>query len=190
MAANKTFRLFMISLYRYISQFIERLGLITSYLALILVINTALVVVLRYAFNWAPIALQETMTYLHASLFMLGAAYTLKHDGHVRVDVFYQHYSEKKKALVNLLGTVLFLFPTCLFILFICFPYVESSWAMGERSVEGNGLPWLYLLKSLLLLQPILLMLQGAAEIIKNIMVLKGQTAFALPDVDQNGGRV
>ena len=166
----------MTNFYRFITQFIERLGLITSYLGLILVVITALVVAFRYIFNWAPIALQETMTYLHASLFMLGAAYTLKHDGHVRVDVFYQHYSEKKKALINLLGTTFLLFPTCLFILFICYPYVESSWQMSERSIEGNGLPWLYALKTLLLIQPALLILQGAAEVAKNLLIINGHT--------------
>jgi TRAP-type mannitol/chloroaromatic compound transport system permease small subunit len=174
----------MTRLYQTIIQFIERLGKLTGYLGLFLVINTALVVAFRYLFNWAPIALQETMTYLHASLFMLGAAYTLKHDGHVRVDVFYQHYTHKKKALVNLLGTLFLLFPTCLFILIICFPYVESSWAMGERSVESNGLPWLYALKALLLAQPVLLMLQGTAEIIKNLLILQNRT---IPQ-DQNAG--
>mgnify|MGYP003384518359 CR=1 FL=1 len=178
----------MTTYYRIVTQFIERLGVITGYLGFILVVNTALVVALRYAFNWAPIALQETMTYLHASLFMLGAAYTLKHDGHVRVDVFYQHYTEKKKALINLLGTLFLLFPTCLFIFIICLPYVESSWNMNERSIEGNGLPWLYALKALLLVQPVLLMLQGAAEVIKNIMILKGLTVPVTDHVDQNGG--
>ena len=98
--------------------------------------------------------------------------------------MFYQHYTHKKKALVNLLGTLFLLFPTCLFILIICFPYVESSWAMGERSVESNGLPWLYALKALLLAQPVLLMLQGTAEIIKNLLILQNRT---IPQ-DQNAG--
>ena len=153
--------------------FTESLGLGTRYLGLLLVVVTAAVVLLRYLFNYSPIDLQETMTYLHASLFMLGAAYTLKHDGHVRVDVFYQHMSQRKQALINLMGTVFLLFPTCLFVLIICFPYVESSWSIGERSVEGAGLPWVYLLKTLLLLQPLLLMLQGVAEIFKNVLLLK-----------------
>ncbi|MFT7110714.1 MAG: TRAP-type mannitol/chloroaromatic compound transport system permease small subunit [Psychrobacter glaciei] len=182
----------MTQLYQTILLFIERLGKLTGYLGLFLVINTALVVALRYLFNWAPIALQETMTYLHASLFMLGAAYTLKNDGHVRVDVFYQHYTEKKKALVNLLGTVFLLFPTCLFILIICFPYVESSWAMGERSVEGHGLPWLYALKALLLVQPLLLMLQGIAEIINNVLILQGRGSLQDQPIskDLSGGQL
>jgi TRAP-type mannitol/chloroaromatic compound transport system permease small subunit len=164
----------MFSLYSALNRFTEKLGLLTQYLGLFLVINTALVVALRYVFNWSPIALQEAMTYLHATLFMVGAAYTLKHDGHVRVDVFYQHYSERKKALINLLGTLFLLFPTSLFILIICLPYVESSWAIGERSIEGNGLPWVYLLKSLLLIQPVLLMVQGTAEALKNVLILQG----------------
>lgn len=161
----------------HINSFTEKLGLATRYLGLLLVIVTFAVVLLRYAFNWSPIALQETMTYLHASLFMLGAAYTLKHDGHVRVDVFYQNMTPHKQALINLLGTVFLLFPTCFFVLWICFPYVESSWAIGEKSIEGSGLPFVYLLKTLLLIQPTLLMIQGVSEILKSLNVLMGENA-------------
>jgi len=118
---------------------------------------------------------------------MVGAAYTLKHDGHVRVDVFYQHYSERKKALINLLGTLLLLLPTCLFILIICWPYVLDSWAIYERSIEGNGLPWVYLLKTLLLIQPSLLIVQGVAEALKNLLILKG-AALLNDDTEQQGG--
>ena len=157
----------------YIEAFITRVGLATRYLGLILVVNTALVVALRYLFNWSPIALQETMTYFHASLFMLGAAYTLQQDAHVRVDVFYQHMSERKQHWVNLLGTLFLLLPTCGFIFMICLPYVSSSFAMGERSVEGNGLPFLYVLKSLLLILPLLLSLQGIANLIRHTTALK-----------------
>jgi TRAP-type mannitol/chloroaromatic compound transport system permease small subunit len=163
----------MTSIQLYIETLITRIGLATRYLGLILVINTALVVALRYLFNWSPIALQETMTYLHASLFMLGAAYTLQQDDHVRVDVFYQHMSERKQHWVNLLGTVFLLLPTCAFIFIICLPYVASSFAMGERSIEGNGLPFLYLLKGLLLVLPILLSLQGIANLIRHGLALQ-----------------
>ncbi|NVK38973.1 MAG: TRAP transporter small permease subunit [Gammaproteobacteria bacterium] len=162
----------MTLLQQYIEAVIRRIGLATRYLAVILVINTTLVVALRYLFNWSPIALQETMTYFHASLFMLGAAYTLQQDGHVRVDVFYQNMSPRKQHWVNLLGTVFLLLPTCAFIFMICLPYVQSSFAMGERSVEGNGLPFLYVLKSLLLLLPLLLTLQGIAHLIHHGLAL------------------
>ena len=163
----------MNSLQLHIETLIRQIGLGTRYLSLILVIVTALVVALRYLFNWAPIALQEIMTYLHAGLFMLGAAYTLQQDGHVRVDVFYQHMSERKQHWVNLLGTLFLLLPTCIFIFVICLPYVESSIAMNERSIEGNGLPFLFVLKSLLLILPVLLSLQGIAHIIQHGLALK-----------------
>jgi len=163
----------MNSLQLHIETLIRQIGLGTRYLSLILVIVTALVVALRYLFNWAPIALQEVMTYLHAGLFMLGAAYTLQQDGHVRVDVFYQHMSERKQHWVNLLGTLFLLLPTCIFIFVICLPYVESSIAMNERSIEGNGLPFLFVLKSLLLILPVLLSLQGIAHIIQHGLALK-----------------
>lgn len=163
----------MSSLLLYIEAFIRRIGLATRYLGLILVINTTLVVALRYLFNWSPIALQETMTYFHASLFILGAAYTLQQDAHVRVDVFYQHMSERKQHIINLLGTLFLLFPTCGFIFIICLPYVSSSFAMGEHSVESNGLPFLFVLKSLLLILPILLSLQGIANLIRHGLALK-----------------
>ena len=179
----------MYSFQQSINRFIRVIGLGARYLALFLVINTALVVALRYAFNWAPIALQETMTYLHTSLFMLGAAYTLQQDGHVRVDVFYQHMNDRNKQLVNLFGTLFLLIPTCLFILIICYPYVASSWSMQEASIEGNGLPWLYVLKTLLLIQPSLLILQGIAEIIKNGLLLTGhEAALAEQAQSQQGG--
>ncbi len=150
-----------------INAFTEYWGHAIRWLGLILVIATGMVVALRYAMNWSPIALQEAITYVHASLFMLGMAYTLKHNGHVRVDVFYQKMSPRRQHWVNLLGTLFLLFPTCIFIFYICIPYVESSWVMGEKSIEGNGLPWVYWLKTLLLVQPILLMVQGAAEVLK-----------------------
>ena len=168
----------MHALYLLISKFIDGLGRVTRYLGLILVINTALVVALRYIFNWSPIALQETMTYLHTSLFMVGAAYTLKHNGHVRVDVFYQHMSVAKKQWVNIFGTLFLLFPTCAFVFISCLPYVASSWAINEHSIESSGLPWLFLLKSLLLVQPVLLMIQGVAEILKSTLILQGHEAF------------
>lgn len=167
----------MESIYQTIFDFNDRLGRAIRWLGLLLVISTGLVVALRYLFNWSPIALQETMTYLHASLFMLGAAYTLKHNGHVRVDVFYQNFSARKQAYVNLFGTLFLLFPTCLFILVICFPYVAASWEIKETSIEGNGLPFVYLLKTLLLLQPILLMVQGVGEVLMSIHQIKTQTA-------------
>jgi TRAP-type mannitol/chloroaromatic compound transport system permease small subunit len=104
----------------------------------------------------------------------MGFAFTLKHDGHVRVDIFYRGFSPRLKAIVNLIGGLLFLIPFCLLIFFISWDYVLASWVIRETSAENNGLPFIYLLKTLMLLMPATLVLQGIAEIIRSGLVLSG----------------
>ncbi|MDZ7803265.1 TRAP transporter small permease subunit [Thiohalophilus sp.] len=162
-----------------LSQFLERLseysGRAIAWLTGAMVCITFLVVVLRYGFDLGWIGLQEVITYLHATVFMLGAAYTLRHEGHVRVDIFYQRFGPRGKAWVNLLGTLLLLWPMCLFILLVSWDYVAVSWELLETSNEPGGLPFVYLLKSLLILMPLLLMLQGLATALQSWQVLRGQ---------------
>ena len=138
-----------------------------------MVLTTFLVVVLRYGFDWGSIALQESVTYLHAVVFMLGAAYTLRHDGHVRVDIFYRKLGPRGQAVVNLLGSLLLLLPVSLYILIESWPYVMSSWDVLEGSREAGGLPGVYLLKTLLLLMPALLVLQGLADGLRALLLLR-----------------
>lgn len=151
----------------------ELSGRLIAWFTLFIVIITFVVVTLRYAFDIGSIALQESITYLHAFVFMLGSAYTLKHDSHVRVDIFYRTMSDINKAWVDLLGTLFLLFPVCLFILFSSWDYVFSSWSMLEESSEAGGLAYVYLLKTSLLIMPILLMIQGSALVLKNLLVIK-----------------
>jgi TRAP-type mannitol/chloroaromatic compound transport system permease small subunit len=139
----------------------EWLGRAVSWLALAMVLVTFLVVVLRKGFDSGSIALQETVTFMHAALFMLGAAYTLRHDGHVRVDIFYQRFGLRGQALVELLGGLLLLLPTAIYIGYSSWDYVAASWSVHEGSREAGGLPGVYLLKTLLLLMPATLVLQG-----------------------------
>ena len=150
----------------------ETIGRLTSWLTVAMVATVLVVVVTRYFLQIGSIALQESVTYLHCMVFMLGLAYTLKHDGHVRVDIFYRGYSVKTKALVNLVGGVLFLLPLCCVLFFVSWDYVLASWAIKETSSENNGLPFIYLLKSLMLTMPVLLFLQGLAETVKNGLIL------------------
>jgi len=150
----------------------ELLGKWVAWLTLLMVLLTFSIVVLRYGFNLGWIAMQESVLYFHGLVFMLGAAYTLKHDGHVRVDIFYQKYSPKQKALLNLFGSLILLLPVCVFIFFISFNYVISSWQIMENSPEAGGLPLVYLNKSLILLLAITLFLQGLAEITRNVVTL------------------
>jgi TRAP-type mannitol/chloroaromatic compound transport system permease small subunit len=151
----------------------ELSGRIIAWLTLLIVLVTFIVVVLRYVFDFGSIALQESIIYLHAFVFMIGAAYTLKHEGHVRVDVFYRSMSNVKKAWVDLLGTIFLLFPVCLFILISSWDYVLTSWSLLEQSGEAGGLAYVYILKTALLVMPILLMLQGAAMALKSLLLIK-----------------
>jgi len=139
-------------------------GHAVSWLSLALVLLSMLVVVLRYGFDIGSIGLQETVMYLHGALFMLGLAYTLACDEHVRVDIFYRRFPPERRALVDLLGTLLLLTPTCVLILALSVQYVLASWSRMEGSADPGGLPLVYLLKTLLLVAPSLLLLQGLAE--------------------------
>ncbi|MBT0585914.1 TRAP transporter small permease subunit [Alteromonas sp. SM 2104] len=134
---------------------------------------TFLVVVLRYGVGIGWLALQESVMYLHAMVFMLGAAYTLREDGHVRVDVFYRRFGVGGQAWVNIVGTVLLLFPVCVFIFVMSWDYVARSWSLLESSQEAGGLPLVFLLKSLIPMFCIMMFLQGIADIIRYINVLR-----------------
>ncbi|MGB1263887.1 MAG: TRAP transporter small permease subunit [Cognaticolwellia sp.] len=150
----------------------ELLGKAVAWLTLLMVLLTFSIVLLRYGFNLGWIAMQESVLYFHGLVFMVGAAYTLKHDGHVRVDIFYQKYSPKQKAYLNLFGSLFLLLPVCVFIFFISLNYVMSSWQIMESSSEAGGLPLVYLNKSLILLLATTLSLQGLAEIVRNLLTL------------------
>ncbi len=148
---------------QYIDQLNEWVGRLTAWLTLAMVIVTFVVVVMRYLFDLGSIALQESITFMHAMVFMLGAAYTLRHEGHVRVDIFYRRFGERGRAWVDLLGVLLLLIPVTLFITWVSWEYVASSWALREGSREAGGLPGVYLLKSVIPLMALLLLLQGVA---------------------------
>ena len=150
----------------------ERVGNWLAWLATLLVLLTGIVVVLRYAFQTGSIALQESLIYINALLFTLGAAYTLKQGGHVRVDIFYSRMTGRNRALVDLFGTFFLLFPLCGFILWTSWDYVSFSWQIRERSVETSGLPFVYLLKTTILLLAGFLLWQGCAELCRAIKTL------------------
>ena len=161
-----------------ISQIIEQInewtGRLVSWLTLVMVIVTFTVVVMRYLFDQGSIALQESITVMHAMIFMLGAAYTLRHEGHVRVDIFYRRFGARGRAWVDLLGVLLLLIPVTLFIAWISWEYVASSWAIHEGSREAGGLPGVYLLKSVIPLMALLLLLQGLSMGWHAYCVLRG----------------
>ncbi len=159
-----------------IADTIERLinwcGRAVSWLTLLMVIVTFAVVVLRYLFDTGWIAVQESITYMHAAVFLIGAAYTLQQDAHVRVDIFYSRFNEQTRAWVDLCGALFMLMPFMFFIAWMSWEYVISSWNVLEGSREAGGLPGVFLLKSLMLVMAGLLMLQAGAQVIRAITIV------------------
>ena len=174
----------MTTIISYLDRVSEALGRLLATASLAIMAITFLVVLLRYGFNTSgmslggirisAIALQESVMYLHAILFMLASAYTLKHNGHVRVDVFYRKFSPRTRAWVDLLGTLLLLFPMMGFILWASLDFVAFSWQIQERSGEADGLPYIYLLKSLIPAMCVLMLSQGLIEVLRNMAILSG----------------
>lgn len=147
-----------------------------SWLTVAMVFAVLVVVVTRYFLQIGSIALQESVTYLHAMIFLLGIGFTLQHGGHVRVDIFYRQFAPRRKALVDFCGGIFFLMPVSVLIFYASWDYVWASWAIRETSAENNGLPFIYLLKTLMLLMPALLFLQGLSEILKSVLTLMGHS--------------
>jgi TRAP-type mannitol/chloroaromatic compound transport system permease small subunit len=162
-------------IHRSIDSFTDISGRILAWLTILMMVLLCLVVVLRYGFQIGSIPIQESVTYLHATVFMLGAAYTLKQDGHVRVDIFYRLSSPRTKAWINSLGAIIFLLPLCVYIFIISWGFVAQSWQTQEVSTEPGGLPAVFLLKTLIPLLAINLGLQGLAEILRNALLLMGK---------------
>ncbi len=174
----------------WLDQVDEWIGRAVAWAALGMVVVTFAVVVLRYLFGVGWIALQEVVIYLHALLFMAAASYTLRHQGHVRVDLFYRRFSPRLQAWVELFGTLLLLLPMSIFILWISWDYVAASWALREGSREAGGVPLLYLLKSLIPLMALLLLLQGVAALLRVLLVLLRERHQLYAEAPPPGGEI
>ncbi|MEJ2416008.1 MAG: TRAP transporter small permease subunit [Exilibacterium sp.] len=155
-----------------IDAFSEITGRAIAWLTLAMMIITCIVVALRYGFRFGSLALQESVTYLHACVFLLGIAFAFKHDAHVRVDIFYRRFSPRRKAWVNSLGSLVFLLPFCVFLLGVSWNFVANSWAVGEVSVNPGGIPAVFVLKTLLPVAAVTLALQGLADVLRNLLLL------------------
>ncbi len=141
-----------------------------------MVLVTFVVVVMRYVFDAGLIWLQESVVWMHAFVFMVGAAYTLQQEEHVRVDIFYRDMSPQRRAWVDSMGVVVFLLPLCGFLAWKAFDFVALSWKLQEASRESGGLPYplIPLLKSILVVMPVTLGLQGVALLARSIRTLRG----------------
>jgi TRAP-type mannitol/chloroaromatic compound transport system permease small subunit len=158
-----------------LDRFSALLGRASSWLTLLMVLVTFAVVVMRYVFDVGFIWLQESVVWMHACVFMMGAAYTLQLEGHVRVDIFYRDMSEARRAWVDILGVIVFLLPLCAFLGWAAFDFVAVSWNLHEASRESGGLPYplISLLKSILLIMPVTLGMQGLSLLLRSVTTLR-----------------
>ncbi|MBT8400780.1 MAG: TRAP transporter small permease subunit [Rhodothermia bacterium] len=162
-----------------IDRFSERTGRIVYWLTLFAVIIGSYNAVVRYLDRYTGLGLSsnfyiELQWYFFGVVFLLGAAYTLKHDAHVRVDVFYGRLSKKGQAWVTLLGTILFLFPFCILMLIVSWPAVRNSWAVMEVSPDPGGLPR-YPIKTVIPVAFVLLIVQGISMLIRQIAIIRDE---------------
>ena len=152
----------------------EWIGRFTAWLVVALVLLVCYDVAMRYLFQAGSVALQELEWHLFALIFLLGAAYTLKHDEHVRVDVLYQAkwMTPRRRALINLIGCLFLLLPFCVLMIISAVPFVEQSYNWGEASPDPGGLPYRWLLKAMIPFGFTLLILQGLALCIRSLQTI------------------
>jgi len=151
----------------------EKTGRFISWFTALLVILVCIDVFTRYFLMESSVAVQELEWHIFALIFLIAAPYTLKHDGHVRVDVFYSRFSEKKKAWIDLAGTILFLIPFCLLIIYASKNFVLNSFNISESSPDPGGLPSRYILKAVLPVSFFLLLIQGISLLFKSVLKIK-----------------
>ncbi|MBS0535154.1 MAG: TRAP transporter small permease subunit [Proteobacteria bacterium] len=149
------------------------IGRTVAWLALAIVLLQFVLVVARYLFGFGSIWLNESVIYGHAALFLLAAAWTLAAGGHVRVDIFYAEAPPRRRAAIDLAGSLLLLLPFALLLLYLSLPFAARSWAILERSQETSGLPFVYVLKTLVPVFAALMALQGIAQAIRSLAVLR-----------------
>lgn len=147
-----------------------RLAMAIRWLALVMVLIQFTIVIIRYAFGYNSIAAQESVLYLHASLFMLGAGYTLLVDGHVRVDILYSSLSEVKRRFIDIVGHVFLLIPAMLALMYWSWTSVVNSWAILEGPIAVGGLKAVFLMKSLIPIFCLLVLLQALAHLTRLVI--------------------
>ena len=166
---------FLKHLIRLIDRLNEWIGNKVSWLTTVLVLLICLDVFARYALNISYAAIFELEWHIFAIIFLLGSAYTLKHDRHVRVDVFYSQFPDHIKAWVNFLGSIFFLLPFCIIVIKGGIPYLETSIKLDEGSNDPGGLPARYIVKSMIIIGFALLLLQGISLLCSSFLEILGE---------------
>lgn len=156
-----------------INRFSETLGKITAVLFILLLLNVFYDVIMRYLFNDVSIGMQELEWHLYAAIFMLGIPYTLYEDGHVRVDIIYESLSLRKQAWIDLFGTLFFLIPFTLLVAKFGIDFAIESYDLGETSGDPGGLPYRWVIKSIIPIAFISISISGLGLVLKSINTLR-----------------
>ncbi len=175
---------FLRSFARVVDAISETTGVILSWAALLMVLVQFVVVVMRYVFGVGSIFAQESIVYMHGTMFMVAVGYTLLHDGHVRVDIFYSDANQRQRALVNFCGVFVFLLPVCILTWWVSWPFVTAAWAVYEGSQEGSGIQAVFLLKTVILVFAAALSVQGLSMAARSLFMLMGVSDEAAGPAD------
>jgi TRAP-type mannitol/chloroaromatic compound transport system permease small subunit len=178
----------LIKLEKFFDKFADILGYISAIILVLMTVNVFYDVIMRYFFKTGSIAFQELEWHLFGLLFLIGISYTLKEDGHVRVDVIYDGLSPQKKAVINIVGTVVFLIPFSLLILFGSIDFVKESYEIHEISGDPGGLKYRWLIKSAIPISFFLLVISSIGFIIKNINLYRNKDATSETLLHQKQG--
>ncbi len=152
-----------------IDKVIDNIAKILTYLLVSMIILVFITVIIRYMLNISYVALQELVMYFHALIFMFGVSYALKEKSHVKIDIIYNSLGEKNQYFISMLGTIIFIIPTSLFITYSSIDMVTQSWSLLEGSSEAGGLDLVFILKSVIPITGVLIFLQALSDIIKYV---------------------
>ena len=158
---------------KYVETLIDIFARLAAFLVIVLSFLVVYDSVNRYFFGGGSVALQELEWHIFDIIFLLGLSYTLKSDKHVRVDIFYSNYSEKTKAIVNIISSLFFILPFTILILYVSYDYIALSYTQNEISPDPGGLAYRWVIKSMMVIGFVLLGVQSISDIFKNIRRLK-----------------
>ena len=150
-----------------IDKIIDNITNILTYLLVSMIILVFITVIIRYMLNISYVALQELIMYFHALIFMFGLSYALKEKSHVKIDIIYNSLNKKNQYFISMLGTIIFIIPTSLFIVYSSMDMVTQSWSLLEGSSEAGGLDLVFILKSVIPITGFLIFLQALSDISK-----------------------
>ena len=180
----------LLRLEKVFDRFSDVMGWIAGTLNLLMLLNVFYDAIMRYFFSSGSIALQEMEWHLFSIVFLFGIAYGLKEEGHVRVDVLYDRFSPRWKAIVNIGGTVLFLLPLSVLIIEGSVWYVHEAYSSGEISGDPGGLPYRWLIKLVIPASFVFLVVTATGYILRNVRILRGEAKPPDPDLLQRGGNI